>query len=342
MQQGSSCVHCILLEVAGYSGLKDKQGLEGGAAQAQAEEIIPRVQELTASLLTRAVSTGKHTPIDRILHMRTFGPRLRNTIKSVARVSRKDGIHEVCIDKTSFTMGELRRAIFGSLETCKGRLVEKIMFLDGEEELPRLELSRLSDNAAQLTEDHSFLKDPRNRSVLDQVPMRDGKGNTTREKWMWSRMLREPRMKQLLQDGEVGQARNREELEFDAAGVEKYSKQITTFKEELIVLCHMTAGAPARETEIVSIMHESGQDSRFQGGVFIHQGLVELVTSYHKGFSYGGKLKIIHRFLPKEVGELLVYYLWLVEPFVQSLQILVRGHDLVGRRLWEPGLEEKW
>ena len=54
--------------------------------------------------------------------------------------------------------------------------------------------------------------------------------------------------------------------------------------------------------------------------MFIHNGLVELVVTYHKGFSLSQKLKIIHRYLPREVGEVLVYYLWLVEPFVKYLQ----------------------
>jgi hypothetical protein len=39
-----------------------------------------------------------------------------------------------------------------------------------------------------------------------------------------------------------------------------------------------------------------------------------LGTGYHKGYIASGKLKVIHRFLPEEVGTLLVYYLWLVIP----------------------------
>ena len=53
--------------------------------------------------------------------------------------------------------------------------------------------------------------------------------------------------------------------------------------------------------------------------MFIYNGLVELVVTYYKGFSLSQRLKIIHRYLPREVGEVLVYYLWLVEPFVKYL-----------------------
>ncbi|KAF9882568.1 hypothetical protein FE257_006860, partial [Aspergillus nanangensis] len=35
---------------------------------------------------------------------------------------------------------------------------------------------------------------------------------------------------------------------------------------------------------------------------------------------------IIHRYLPKVVSELVVYYLWLILPFSQALERLVRNH----------------
>jgi hypothetical protein len=49
--------------------------------------------------------------------------------------------------------------------------------------------------------------------------------------------------------------------------------------------------------------------------IFIKEGLIAFVAIYHKGYRSSGNIKIIHRYLPREVGELLVYYLWLVLPF---------------------------
>ena len=49
--------------------------------------------------------------------------------------------------------------------------------------------------------------------------------------------------------------------------------------------------------------------------MLVDRGLVMVVKGYHKGFSRTEKLKVIQRFLPPEVGTLLVYYLWLVLPF---------------------------
>jgi hypothetical protein len=52
----------------------------------------------------------------------------------------------------------------------------------------------------------------------------------------------------------------------------------------------------------------------------IDQGIVTFITSYHKGFCASQSQKCVHRFVPQEVGELVVYYLWLIEPFFRNLQ----------------------
>lgn len=54
------------------------------------------------------------------------------------------------------------------------------------------------------------------------------------------------------------------------------------------------------------------------------EALVVFITQYHKGFSVSGKEKIIHRYLPRVVGELYVYFGWLVRPFQEGLDIFWR------------------
>ena len=113
------------------------------------------------------------------------------------------------------------------------------------------------------------------------------------------------------------------------------------FKEELLALVHLTAGAPARGTEVLSIQHTNGEDSRAQRGIFLEDGMVAFVTRYHKGYSSSQKMKVIHRYVPKEVGEIVVYYLWLVEPFVRQLQMMAREQEVFSTFMWEPEPEEE-
>jgi hypothetical protein len=44
------------------------------------------------------------------------------------------------------------------------------------------------------------------------------------------------------------------------------------------------------------------------------------MAGYYKGFLKTERLKVIHRFLPREVSVLVVYYLWLVLPFWEDVQ----------------------
>ena len=128
---------------------------------------------------------------------------------------------------------------------------------------------------------------------------------------------------------------------FNPDAIESYLQQVKRWKEELLVLVHMSAGAPARATELVSIQQVNGENARCHRGVMIDQGMVTFITSYHKGFSASQSQKCVHRFVPQEVGELVVYYLWLIEPFVRILQSS-RGQMTSSPWLWEPAPEEDW
>jgi hypothetical protein len=40
--------------------------------------------------------------------------------------------------------------------------------------------------------------------------------------------------------------------------------------------------------------------------------MVVTASTYHKGFYASNDVKVIHRYLPRSVGEMVVWYLWLV------------------------------
>jgi hypothetical protein len=104
------------------------------------------------------------------------------------------------------------------------------------------------------------------------------------------------------------------------------------------LLIHIKSGQPARGTDITSLRHINTVHHR---NVFIEDGLVAIVTSYHNGYTCTGSTKIIHRYLPKEVGELLVYYLWLVLPFTKQLCVLThhKTTQVTDAFLWSQGCE---
>jgi hypothetical protein len=93
------------------------------------------------------------------------------------------------------------------------------------------------------------------------------------------------------------------------AGIGKYMKAVVRFREKLMVLVHITGGQPARGPELLSIRHTNTAGGR-QRNVFVEDGYVAIATRYHKGHSATLAPKVIHRYLPREVGELVVWYLW--------------------------------
>jgi len=80
------------------------------------------------------------------------------------------------------------------------------------------------------------------------------------------------------------------------------------YREKLLMLIHVIDGQPARAPELLSIRHSNTIKEEHRN-VFVEDGLIVFVTRYHKGYTISGDVKMIHRYLPREVRELMMYYL---------------------------------
>ena len=99
--------------------------------------------------------------------------------------------------------------------------------------------------------------------------------------------------------------------------VRKYLRRVDQFRELLLFCVYITGGQPARGTEITSLRFRNGfmQDRN----VFVIYGHMVVVTRYHKSQSQFDKPKVIPRFLPWRVGQLLAVYLSYVQPFQEFI-----------------------
>jgi hypothetical protein len=146
------------------------------------------------------------------------------------------------------------------------------------------------------------------------------------ERWLFERVGRDARVRDRFM--KLGTR-----LGVDREAVERYMGRMVAFREQLAVLMHIAGGQPARGPEILSVRHSN----TIKGGhrnIFIEDGMVVFVTRYHKGYNVSGDVKIIHRYLPREVGELVVWYLWLVLPFQQRMEALVWEKEAVSSHMW--------
>jgi hypothetical protein len=101
----------------------------------------------------------------------------------------------------------------------------------------------------------------------------------------------------------------------DYIRVKRYGNLVEELLDTLFLALYFTSGLPGRLTELASIQHENTLSNGIRN-LFVFQCHVAAVPCYHKGYNRDKSLKMIYRFPPKQVGSILVWYLWLVRPFI--------------------------
>lgn len=83
----------------------------------------------------------------------------------------------------------------------------------------------------------------------------------------------------------------------------------------MLVLIQLTGGSPGRAPEIILLRALNDNEPR---SVMIHDGQVMFITGYHK-MQYVAGSRLVCRFKPAAVSNLVVTYLAMVLPFVRYL-----------------------
>jgi hypothetical protein len=111
-------------------------GIEGGIEEREARERAPsifeEVKEIVQRFMTLTVFDGIPSLMDRILYMRTYGIKVRFSTKGEGRVVWKG--EEICINKISFSMEELRSVVYGLNKSVRKRLMEDLLYIEGGRE----------------------------------------------------------------------------------------------------------------------------------------------------------------------------------------------------------------
>ena len=258
---------------------------EGGSGPRarQPKGCLQFVQEMMDQFMVR----GSHGPMQWMLDLRTYGLKIHYNTTSRGHVEWIDG-DELLYKGLQFNMAQFRGMVHGLASESRRLLVEELMFGSSKatEPIPSVPWERIRDNPTNERPGWSFLKDHRTRMPVDG------------ERWLFERVGRDASIQDRFM--KLG---SRSGLERQA--VERYMGRVVEFREKLAVLMHIAGGQPARGPEILSVRHSN----TVKGGhrnIFIEDGMVVFVTRYHKGYNVSGDVKIIHRYLPREVGELVV------------------------------------
>jgi hypothetical protein len=264
------------------------------------------VQQMVRSFMVR----GTHGPMQTLLDWRTYGLKVHYNTTAPGHVGWMGG-DELLYKDVHFTMGAFRGFVHGLVGSAR-ELLREVLYIsppaatstttsntsnsNTTTNFPPIPWSGLYDDPTQGQKGWCFLQDTRTRWPVD------GK------QWLVQRLRSEPAMqRQFMRRGQV-----------QAQLVAQYLARVAQFKEKLAVAIHITGGQPARAPELLSIQHVNTQASRHRN-IFIEDGMVTAVTAYHKGFHASNDIKLIHRYVPRAVGELIVWYMWLVLPFTEQL-----------------------
>jgi hypothetical protein len=264
---------------------------------------VEHPSDMLDEMRERFMVRGSRTAFDWACRLRSYAKKVVSNTTSLGYITWSEDGGSVTYKDTGFSMDALRKFI--SVQVSKAQQELEELFLlhpdeSREDVVPHVLLHRLQDDHSNGQKGWNFLKDQRN---ADQLQESGG------DRWLLDRVLENDWLRD-----EMLALSPESQLRWKKKAVQAYFEKVDQFLERLLLLIHMTGGQPPRGTELVGLQHSNTAQGQHRG-VFIEEGLIGTVTSYHKGYNITGSTKIIHRYLPKEVSELLVYYLWLILPF---------------------------
>ncbi|KAJ3453241.1 hypothetical protein MRS44_018896 [Fusarium solani] len=300
--------------------------VEQGQTREEAEENSPGHFEIMSEMTRRFLVGGAEgwdtTPTQFIIRLRNYGMAADGNKAMPGSVSWDDenavykGIRINVLGVQSMLHTALRRA-----ET----LLYKHLLFCGEYDdqspvelgLPEIPWGEIIDNAADATIGHSFV------STLFQL-LPDSDGWAFRKVWS----------NETLRRAWLGE---HADLEFKLREKKawQYGEFLDEFLEVLLFLVHLSGGQAARSLELLTLRHRNTANGGIRN-IFFDRGLIMLVAGYHKGFSKTERLKVIHRFLPREISILVIYYLWLALPYWEDMQANVWEATELPANLWAP------
>jgi hypothetical protein len=300
------------------------------------------VQDMANRFMTLIEYNGKPTPMDSILRLRAFGFKIRFTTNAEGVI---DWVGDTLLyGNIQFSMPQLRSMIHGMIASARQHILANLMLLQIDNEgsvardttaYPTIDWGKLVDNAAEQQVGWSFMEDPRNKHATSvEEP----------KQWLAQRLQNERAIRSQFIDVEATRAALAKGggVVWAESRIQAYGQAMKGARQELAPLVHMTGGGPPRGSELVTVTYKNSAngDSR---GISIEDGAVVVTTKYHKNIGQTGKGKVIHRYLPREVGELVVYYLWFASPFWHQINGAVYGKaEEVSAYVWEPRPEKSW
>ena len=305
---------------AKIDGIKAAHGDDADFDTEDAEEDAPAVDDIVKVQVERYMVRGGSvgpTPMHWIFGARAYGMKIRFETAAPGTIQWKG--EYVTYQRITTSVGLIEGMCHMLVGEAEEALAELTM-VDKTDDLPQIPWSRVEDDHSDKRIGHSFLTDERNEEWV-----------AAGKEWVFRRIeaSREEKRRWFSRSGGV-QGRG---FAWRSAQARQYDGRVERFREKLWVLMHMMSGGPARSTEIMSIRMVNTANGGARN-VYADRGLLFFVTLYHKGFQRTQAAKTVYRYMPRAIGSLLTWYMWLVLPFWQVVQKEIKAGTVSNPWLW--------
>ncbi|KXX72843.1 hypothetical protein MMYC01_210575 [Madurella mycetomatis] len=276
-------------------------------ARAPGPSLFRAVRAKVRRFMTTTHSEGDPTPMDWVFEARSYRLRIAFTTAAKGLIHWRDHGRTVVYRDITLSMDGLAEMLH-ALVRAAGRHLDELLFAPGTPSttgiepppppVPPLDWEALSDDVGEERVGYSFLQHPANGGQL-----------AGGEYWLVRRLRSYPPWRaRWFQEPAGPSGPDGTATTFRSAAVKAYLKQVDEFRALLLVGIHLLGGQPARSTELLGLRH---YNTMYAGrrNITLQGGMVRLEFLYHKGYLASGQIRLVYRYLPRELGELLVRYL---------------------------------
>ncbi|KAL8679402.1 MAG: hypothetical protein Q9186_004313 [Xanthomendoza sp. 1 TL-2023] len=235
------------------------------------------------------------TPIGEIRSQRGYGMKIAADHNAKPNVMWNDDMSVLSIGFDKVPLRGLKEMIHKTLEEAQMQMYGSLVFQNYSYLATRDPLG-LSDNLQWGNNGFSFVHWPGNNLSRGEERVCEWASTTGK----WSAFVNQGE-DWILNKGEI----------------KRYQEAVEKWLDLFLVLCHLTQGQPARGTELFSLKWKNTVNTA--RGFYVMDGTIMTVTEYHKGQNRQQAPRMLARFLPAAIGQLLVAYLSDVLPFLSFL-----------------------
>jgi superfamily II DNA helicase RecQ len=261
-------------------------------------------------------------PVAELLENRLLGFRIGQTEVPPAQLRWHADGETLVWSAVTFHLSDLHNIIFKGVKEAQ-RIFEEDLCLSGRSspasEIPVLDLGLLVDNWDATAPGQSFLTDSRNASYFGPL-----------EDWLISRVGKTPVLFHMFW---LQTAEGRWVVSADAA--QQYEDAVQKFLQALMVPFFLGSGQQGRRSEFLGLRWRN--TTLTTRDLFLHDGQMLFILSYHKTRSQTNASRWPVRFLLPEVAQLVTQYLAIIQPFREFLQQETQIPVAISDYLWSRG-----